>query len=212
MSKKQHSQRSASLGGVLIKYENLLERTFFASSTNIFMSYEQRQKGLVVELDFNFSIEEVFQFFKIFQENLLIPKKAFDSIQHFQKLMYKLENDYRLEAGITEISLYFKKTAIHLHSITECCALVENLTGILKALIHHYVYFSKSMKSIPSDIHIPVLEFDDNPETLSAMKCQGLHFSPYMKYWGLYFDGVQKSQIYHVPTNNFVMGQLEYED
>ena len=196
--------------GILRKYENTLERVFFALTSIKPLFDDDGLKNLVVELDFNFNIEEVFRITEICLEKPFAHQKISHSLGLFQELIRNLESEFKNEFEISEISLYFKETTIHIHSIKEI-HLLDNLMSILKSLIHHYGYLSKVKGSPSSIIHIPVVAEELNVKSMRESKHLIPCSSPYEKYWGVSIGSRAKSYIYDVRHSNLISGDLEFD-
>lgn len=197
---------------IISAFENNLENIFSTGTKVIVYPSEEDFVSLAIEIDSNFSLSEIISLSKMpFNYKYKTTKLSKTAIL-FQNAIYNLNESMATVFDIKEISIHFKNTSIHIHSI-ERNSILEELEFVIKDLIYHFEYYSTIMDQVPNEIHIPVIEdaitkklFDkNNHEKRIEFK------SPYSKFWGLYFDSMNEPLIYNLEKNNIIPGDLDLD-
>ncbi len=132
----------------------------------------------------------------------------------FQKMYRRLTNSLKMPVEIQEIAIYLQNTDVIIHKTHENCILKE-IQEIFSNLIGHFEHYSNTKGEIPFEIHIPVLE---NPCATTCDKAPAMLKtapsleSPYLTYWGFYFNSLRTPVIYDLKSTLFIRGDLDLMD
>ncbi|MFK7814162.1 MAG: hypothetical protein AB8B59_16815 [Maribacter sp.] len=194
----------------ILEFEKKLENIFSADTKVVICPSEDDFVNLVIAIDPKFKLSEIITLIKMSSDSIERNGKLKRLILLFQNAIFEMNRHLTATFNIEEISIYFKNTTITIHSI-ERNSIIEEFEFIVKAIIHHYKYYSTLMGQIPIEINIPVIEDNAIKELFSTNNSlRPLDFkTPYAKYWGLYFDDFDKPMIYNLERTNITPGDLD---
>lgn len=195
---------------IILEFERNLELIFSTDIKVVICPSADGLVNLAIEVDSSFSLPEIISLIRMPFEDSGQKVNLSKPILLFQNEMYALNQALTPAFDIEEVSLYFKNTSITIYAV-EQNSIIEEFEYIVQAIIHHYDYYSTLMGQVPNEIHIPVLE-DNTTEELfnksNAVK-PPQYSSHYAKYWGLYFDSLDKPLIYNLRRTNITPGDLD---
>lgn len=186
-------------------FKKNLEKHFFATVTIRNCSSEITSVKLVLELECNFSLSEILNYY---------AKDSwgnFKSNTHsFTGLLRQLKNDNDLYIEVEEISIFLKDTALIINRIYDQ-SVPDQLKDIFNKISDHYLFFTKGLYEIPYEIHIPVFEDKvmENDSTLMNIKSGNTNKQDYYSFWGLYFYCNDDAIIYDLQSRIHISGHLE---
>lgn len=195
---------------IILEFEKKLEHIFSSETRVVIFPSENNITRLAIEIESNFSLSEIISLLKMPFGGENRAASLSKTILLFQNTMFGLHKSLAVTIDIEEISLYFKNTSITIQSIHRN-SIMEELEYIIKAVIHHYQYYSTIMGQLPNEIHIPVIEDNTTKELLNknhSIKPINLK-SPYSRFWGLYFDAINEPIIYNLDRTNITPGDLD---
>jgi hypothetical protein len=191
-------------------FEQNLENIFITDTNVAICSSEDNLIGLVIEIDSTFILSEVFSLLKLNLNDSYQKINSSKAILLFKNAFYTLNQSLNGNADIDELSIYFKDTSIIINSINRN-SIIEEIGDIIYAVIQHHKHYSTLMGLMPNEIHIPVIE---DPTTKKLFnKSEAVitpnYQSPYLQYWGMYFDSYDKPLIYNLNRTNITPGDLD---
>lgn len=195
----------------ILGFEKKLKEIFFTDTKVVICQSEDSILQLAIEINSNFGLPEV----------VLLAKMAFLKknkqttvfgllVFRFQNCIRKLSESIGTPIHIDEVSFYFKNTSIIINSV-EYDSIAEEMEGILNDILFHFEFYSTLMGSVPNEIHIPVFEGVGTKKLFNLTESAILssHTSHYSKYWGLYFDHLNKPLIYNLDRTHIIPGDLD---
>lgn len=195
---------------IILAFEENLENLFSTETKVVICPSEDNIVSLAIEIDSNFSLSEIISIFKMPFENKYHTTNLSKTVLLFQNAAFNLNKSMASVFEIKEMSIYFKNTSVNIHSI-ERNSIVEELEYIIRAIVHHFEYYSTLMGQVPNEIHIPVIEDTTTKELFNennTVKPIDLR-SPYSRFWGLYFDSINNPMIYNLDRTNITPGDLD---
>jgi hypothetical protein len=194
----------------ILTFEKNLERIFFTETKVVICPSNEPYIELAIEIDSNFSLPEIVSLVKM----TLKKGKHYSNISlmilRFKNCINNLNKSISTPVDIKEVSFYFKNTSIIISSI-DYQSIVQEIENILNAILYHFEFYSTLMGSVPNEIHIPVFEDPNSKKLLNLTEIVNLpsYISPYSKFWGLYFDSLEKPLIYNLNRTNIIPGDLD---
>jgi hypothetical protein len=194
----------------ILTFEKNLGRIFFTDTKVVICPSNDPIIKLAIEIDSNFSLPEIVSLVKMTLKQDKQSSNVSLLILKFKNCIYNLTKSIETSIDIEEVAFYFKNTSIIINSI-EYKSIVEEMEGILNALLYHFEFYSTLMGSVPNEIHIPVFEDANTKKLLNLTELVKLpsFTSPYSKFWGLYFDSLEKPLIYNLNRTNIIPGDLD---
>jgi len=194
---------------LISNFEKRLETIFFSETKVVICPSEEDLFNLVIEINPTFSLAEMISL-------LRLPAYSYQW-SSLNKMILNFKNEvlrfYDLLPGqvdIEEVSIYFRNTSITINSFNRN-SILEEIIFITYSIIQHFDNYSTIMGSMPNAIHIPVIE---DPTTKQLFGKDNsivppTYISPYAKYWGLYFDILNKPVVYDLQGTNITPGDLD---
>lgn len=196
---------------IILDFERNLEQIFSTDIKVVICPPSDGLVNLAIEVDCSLSLPEIISLIRMPFDDSDQKVNISKPILQFQNALYGLNQALTPTFDFEEVSIYFKNTSITIYSV-EQNSIVEEFEYIVQALLHHYEYYSTIMGQAPNEIHIPVLE-DTTTKKLftknNSVRPQK-YDSPYSKYWGLYFDSLDKPLIYNLSKTNITPGDLYF--
>ena len=191
-------------------FKRNIEKNFFAEVLISPSSEEGKNNNLIVEINSNFTFEEVLFYLKNYKDVLAdhMDSDNYPFLNAFKEL--QLLNKQTID--VEEVYITLKDTCIIVQRIYEQ-SIPEQLENILLAITHHDIYFTKGMSEIPYEIYIPVFEQVNLGEneavesTADLMICKNTK-NDYFGFWGLYFDSEENAVIYDLKHRSLIHADL----
>lgn len=189
---------------VIAIFEKRLESIFFCETKVLLISCDSEILNLNIEISPNFSLTELLSLLKL--ANFSNHWTALNSlILNFKNEVSDLSKELSNEFDIEEIYISLKNTSITISSINKN-SIVDEIIFIVYSIVQHFDNYS-GIGTVPSAIHIPI--FEDLTLAKGNSRLHTYIDSPYSKYWGLYFDHLEKPMIYDLTRSCIISGDID---
>jgi len=188
--------------------QNSLEKDYFSrvNIRNSAVCFEQN--NLVIELNCDLGLHEVL--FHIQQgtwgtnQPLLVNKGLTVLSQHMQSIReinHAFIDIEELSFILADCNIIIKKLGPE--------SIEHELDVILNSLAENYVYLTRHLSAIPSEIFIPVYEEVSSVDQVSRLSGPTTIVERgYYSYWGLYFESDTEAVIYDLKGKTIISGGL----
>ena len=193
----------------LSAFRQQLEKDYFAEVQVRNRRTDSQHINLIIEIDCNFSLEEVVYLIDHKQWGIHSDHLKHKSGTSFSEALSDLSQLNNLEIDIEEFSIFLKDTSVIIKKIYDR-SIPDQLSELFNSLVEHYITLTKNCSEAPYELYIPVFEEDlfENDLKIAAIEQGNNDKKDYFGFWGLYFDSEEDAVIYDLNKRRIFTGEL----